>query len=256
MAVKATATLRDNFELLDDRPAVDPDSLDWGLNEWDAFALEEGVSLCERLGGETVVVTVADGTVEAVLRGCLARGAGRAVRVWDPGLGDADPLTVARVLAATVRREEPDLVLCGAQSSDAANAATGTALAAALELSRVTVVRAFEARTDALLVDRSLEGGAAETVRVRLPALLTIQTGINRPRHPNFRAIKQAAEKPLELRTLADLGLDLEGLHSLAGARLVGLRRPEGRGAAELIEGSTGEVAERVATIIREALAR
>lgn len=256
VAVKATATLDDDFELLDDPPAVDPDFLEWGLNEWDSFSLEEGVSLNERDGGETVVVTVAGEEADEVLRECLARGAQRAVRAWDPILEGADPLTIARVLAAVVGAEQPDLVLCGAQSSDAANAVTGTALAAALGLSRVTIVRAVDAAAGQLTVERELDGGAVEVVRLGLPALLTVQTGINHPRYASFRAIKQAADTPVQMRSLHDLGLDPQRLRATAGARLVGLARPQRPEGAELIEGSAGEVAERVAAIIREALAR
>ena len=135
------------------------------------------------------------------MRACLAKGADRALRVWDDALEGADPLAVARVLAAVVERESPDLVLCGVQSSDAVKGATGVALAAHLGLPRVAVVKAldYDAGSGSATVERELEGGLIELLRVRLPALLTIQTGINEPRYANLRAIKQAKEKPLEV---------------------------------------------------------
>src|SRR5205823_3302366 len=130
---------------------------------------------------------------------CLAKGASRGVRIWDDSLAGADALAVARVLAEAVRREQPDLVLCGVQSSDAVNSATGIGLAGFLDLPHVAVVRAISSEEGSLVVERELEGGLVEVVRVRLPALLTVQTGINEPRYANLRAIKQAREKPRDV---------------------------------------------------------
>ena len=107
VAVKQVAALDDEFELLDDGSGVDPDFVERELNEWDAFSLEAALQLRESTGddGEVVVVTVGDDEADEALLGCLARGADRAVRVWDDSLQGADPLAVARVLAAAVGRE-------------------------------------------------------------------------------------------------------------------------------------------------------
>ena len=103
--VKQVAVLDEEFELLDDRPGVDPDALDWELNEWDEFSLETALQLREGEGeGEVVVVSVGDEKSEEGLRACLAKGADRAQRIWDASLDGADPLAVARVLAAAVER--------------------------------------------------------------------------------------------------------------------------------------------------------
>ncbi|HEY1565485.1 MAG TPA: electron transfer flavoprotein subunit beta/FixA family protein, partial [Solirubrobacteraceae bacterium] len=191
VTVKQVAALDDEFELLDDGSGVDPDFLEFDLNEWDAFSLEAALQLREAAGdGEVVVLTVGDDEADEALLGCLARGADRAVRVWDESLKDADPLAVARVLAAAVGREEADLVLCGVQSSDAVNGATGVALAGYLDLPHVAVIKELEydAAGSTATVKRELEGGLVEVLRVRTPALLTIQTGINEPRYANLRA--------------------------------------------------------------------
>ena len=143
--VKEVAVLDEEFDLLEDRPGVDPDAIEWELNEWDDFSLEEALQLREAEGeGEVVVVSVGDEEAEEGLRACLAKGADRALRIWDDALEGADPLTVARVLAAVVERESPDLVLCGVQSSDAVQGATGVALAAHLGLPRVAVVKGLD----------------------------------------------------------------------------------------------------------------
>src|SRR5579862_2476197 len=139
--VKQVAALDDEFELLDDGSGVDPDGIEWDLNEWDSFSLEAAMQLREAAGGdgEVVAVTVGDDEAEEGLLSALAKGADRGVRIWDEELGGADALAVARVLAAAIEPESPDLVLCGVQSSDAVNSATGIALAGLLGLPHVAV---------------------------------------------------------------------------------------------------------------------
>jgi len=258
VCVKQVAALDDEFELEDDGLGVDPDFLERDLNEWDSFSLEAALQLREGAGGdghEVVAITVGDEEAEEALLGCLARGADRAVRVWDEDvLARGDVLATARALAAAVAREDADLVLCGVQSSDAVNGATGTALAGFLDLPRVAVVKRlqFDSSAGALTVDRELEGGLVERLRIALPALLTIQTGINEPGYATLRAIKQARDKPLEAITPGDLGLDSGELEQVAGARLQGLAPPERGEGAEMLEGSPAELANRILELVRE----
>jgi electron transfer flavoprotein beta subunit len=253
VAVKQVAALDDEFELLDDGAGVDPDFVERDLNEWDAFSLEAALLLKEAAGdGEVVAVSVGDDEAAEGLLTCLAKGADRGVRVWDDALEDADVLSVARVLAAAVERESPDLVLCGVQSSDAVNGATGVALAGHLGLPRVAVVKRLEVDAGVATVERELEGGLVEVLRLRCPALLTIQTGINEPRYATLRAIKQAREKPMDELGLGDLGLDADAVAAAAGSRRRRLRAPETGGGAEIIEGSPAEAAARIADIVKE----
>src|ERR1700751_2042883 len=210
--VNQVAALDDEFELLDDGSGVDPDFLELDLNEWDAFSLEAALLRREQTGedGEVVVVTVGDDEAEDALLGCLARGADRALRVWDDSLADADVLVVARALAAAVGWESPDLVLCGVQSSDAVNGATGVALAGFLEMPHVAVVKQldYDPAGATATVKRELEGGVGEVVGGRPPPLLRSKPGIKEPRYANLRAIKQPREKPLEVTTPQDLGIE------------------------------------------------
>jgi electron transfer flavoprotein beta subunit len=255
VCVKQVASLDEEFELLEGDGGVDPDFIEWDLNEWDTFSLEAALQLQEGDGGgEVVAVTVGDEEAEEGLLACLARGADRAVRVWDEALEGADLLAVARVLAAAVERESPDLVLCGVQSSDAVTGSTGTALAGYLDLAHVAVVKelSYDAGGSMLTVDRELESGLVEVVRIGLPALLTIQTGINEPRYATLRAIKQARDKPLATYGLEDLGLDASVLAAAAGARVMGLQTPERGEGAQLLEGSPAEMADRIVEIVQE----
>jgi electron transfer flavoprotein beta subunit len=248
--VKQVAVVDEDFELTGDGAGVDPDFLEWSLNEWDEFSVEAAL----QLGDEIVVVTVGDEEATEGLLSCLAKGADRAVRIWEDSLAGADALAVARVLAAVVGRESPDLVLCGVQSSDAVNSATGIGLAGFLDLPHVAVARAISVADASLTVERELEGGLVEVVRIGMPALLTVQTGINEPRYANLRAIKQAREKPLEVLDLAGLGLAASDLEAASGARLRRLAVPEAGEGAEMLQGSAAEVATRIREIVAERL--
>lgn len=255
VTVKQVAVLDEEFELLEDRPGVDPDAIEWDVNEWDNFSVEEALQLREAAGeGEVVVISVGGEEAEEGLRACLAKGADRAVRIWDGALEGADPLAVARVLAAAVERESPDLVLCGVQSSDGVHSATGVALAEHLGLARVAVVKAldYDAEAGAATVERELEGGLVELLRVRLPALLTIQTGINEPRYATLRAIKQAKEKPLDVVGLGELGLDSGVVEAAAGSRVRQVAHPDTGEGAEMLDGSPSELAARIAEIVKD----
>ena len=255
VTVKQVAVLDEEFELLEDRPGVDPDAIEWDVNEWDNFSVEEALQLREAAGrGDVVVISVGGEEAEEGLRACLAKGADRAVRIWDGALEGADPLAVARVLAAAVERESPDLVLCGVQSSDGVHSATGVALAEHLGLARVAVVKAldYDAEAGAATVERELEGGLVELLRVRLPALLTIQTGINEPRYATLRAIKQAKEKPLDVVGLGELGLDSGVVEAAAGSRVRQVAHPDTGEGAEMLDGSPSELAARIAEIVKD----
>ncbi len=247
VAVKQVATLGDEVEFTDDERDVDPDLLDFALNDWDSYSTEEALRIRERVGdGEVVVVSAGDEEAEGAMRRCLAMGADRGVRVWSDELRGADPITVARALAGVVGDESPDLVFAGVQSSDSVQAATGIALAELLDLPRVAVVTRIELGDGTARVDRELEGGVVDVTEVDLPALVTIQTGINEPRYATLRAIKQAEEKEIAVVEPGDVGEPAYRIRRMYVP-------PKGEG-AEMLDGSPENVAQRIAEIVRERL--
>lgn len=248
--IKRVTVLSEDFELEDG--VVDPADLEPELNDWDRFSVQAAVDLAAGDGDEIVVVTVGDDDAEEELRSCMALGAHRGIRAWSDALAAGDPLAVARVLAAVVEREQPDLVLCGAQSSDSAHGATGIALAGFADLTHVAVVRHVERDGAGLLVHRELEGGVVERLAVDLPALLTVQTGINEPGYATLRQIKQANQLPLDVLDLDDLGLDAAELAATAGVESTTLAAPERLATAQMLDGSAEEIAGRIAAILRE----
>jgi electron transfer flavoprotein beta subunit len=249
VCVKQVATLGDEVEFTPDERAVDPDYFEFALNEWDSYATEEALRIREAAGeGEVVVVTCGEEEAEDALRRCLAMGADRAVRVEGDGLPIADAITTARALAGVVSRESPDLVLCGVQSSDAVQGATGTALAELLGLPRVAVVKKLEWDRSAgrAVVHRELEGGLIDVCEVETPALLTIQTGINEPRYATLRAIKQAEQQEIEVVETADVGEP--------AARIRRMFVPAKGEGAEMLGDDPAEVARRIKELVEERL--
>jgi electron transfer flavoprotein beta subunit len=249
VCVKQVAVLGDEVEFTDDARDVDPDYLDFALNEWDSYATEEALRIREALGGEgdeVVVVSIGDAQVEEAMRRCLAMGADRGIRV--DYARSADPITVARLLAPVAQRESPDLVFCGVQSSDGVQAATGTALAELLGLPRVAVVTRIEWDPSAgrATVRRELEGGLLDLTEVDTPALLTIQTGINQPRYANLRAIKQAEQKQIEVVAAADQGEPAYRVRRMFAP-------PKGEG-AQILAGGPADIARRIREIVEERL--
>jgi electron transfer flavoprotein beta subunit len=244
VCIKQVATLGDEVEFTPDGRGVDPDYFEYALNEWDTYATEEAVRLKEAGDGEVVVVTCGDEESEAGLRRCLAMGADRAIRVESGELEPCDPISTARALAEAVRAEGPDLVLCGVQSADAVQGATGTALAELLGLPRVAVVKNLDYSADGAVVHRELEGGLVDVMEVQTPALLTIQTGINEPRYATLRAIKQAEQQEIEVLDLPDTGPPAARVRRM-------FVPPRGQG-ADMLGDDPGDVAAKIKQLVEE----
>lgn len=255
--IKQIAALDEDFELLEDGTGVDPDYLDYELNEWDDYSYEEALRIMETSeGGDVEVVPVTVGPEEAddALRQCLAKGGERGIRVWDDAIEGSDPSAIARILVKVAEREKPDLVFVGTLSSDHSFAQTGMNMAAGLGWPHVAVVNHLEYKPgdSKATVHRELEGGVEEKITIDLPAVLTIQLGINEPRYASLRGIKQAKSKEIEVQSHEDIGLtndDVGQAGSLSHMRRMVV--PE-KGQAELIEGTPAEQAARLAEIIKE----
>jgi electron transfer flavoprotein beta subunit len=256
VAVKQVVALDEDFELRDDGRDVDPDFFLRDLNEWDAYSLEEAVKIKEAAGAAIDVVAVCVGPEEAddVLRQCLAKGADRAIRVWDEAIEGSDPIAIARILAAVAKRESPDLLFAGVQSSDQSFASTGIATAAFLDWPHAAVVTRlnYTPGSTQAVFRRELEGGLLHEGDIQCPAVLTIQLGINTPRYASLRSIKQAAAKPIEVLAPADLGLGDGEIGEAGSASRVRRMYVPDKARAQLLEGDVAAQAEQLAAIIRD----
>lgn len=245
--VKHVGKLGDEFSFADDGRSILPEFFEYQLNEWDDTALEQALRTVEALGGgEVVVVTVGPAEAEDTLRKALAKGAHRAVRIWDEALSQADPIVIARMLAGVAVQEQAELIIVGAQSADHANGATGPAMARMLGLPCAALIVGTEwDGGKQITVTRELEGGLQHKVRLPVPALITMQTGANAPRYATMRMVKQAREKPL---ACVEAGAEASAYRAASTSRMA--VPPATR--AHMLEGSAAQVAQAVVNIFRE----
>ncbi|WP_436348523.1 electron transfer flavoprotein subunit beta/FixA family protein [Natronorubrum sp. FCH18a] len=254
VTVKEVATVEDEIEI--EGTEIADQYLGADLNEWDDYAIEEAVQLQEEgVADEVVTVTIGSEECEQTIRQALAKGADRAVRIWDDSLEGVDLLDVGaktEILSAVVEAEDPDLVLTGVQAGDDSFAATGVSVAENLGYEWGAVVNhlehAFE--DDVASVRRELEGGVEELTEIELPAVLTIQTGINEPRYASLRGIRQAQRKELDVQRLADIGVDESAID--ADLTLTDMYEPESESDATIWEGSPEETASELGDMLRD----
>jgi electron transfer flavoprotein beta subunit len=217
------------------------------MNEPDAYALEEALRLKEKHAGEVVVCSAGPTRVAQVLREALARGADRAIHVDDPTLASADAFVVADALAAAMKDENFDLVLTGLQSDDMGSAQTGVVLAERLGRPHATIVmevQVGESGSGLVRVKRELEGGWFQWVSLPLPAVLTIQSGINQLRYATLKGIMAAKKK--EIRVVA------AGAAAAARLKIASLYVPEKGKKTHMIGGSPAEAAKELVRRLRE----
>src|SRR5262245_16355820 len=214
------------------------------MNEPDAYALEEALRLKEKLSGEVVVCSAGPARVAQVIREALARGADRAIHVEDDGLASADAFVTSAALASAMKGEQFDLVLTGLQSDDQGFAQVGVILAEKLGLPHATIIMEVQAEGANLRVKRELEGGWFQWVAMPLPAVLTIQSGINQLRYATLKGIMAAKKKEVR-KAAAPAGL-------APRQTIASLYVPEKTKKTQLIDGSAPEAAKELVRRLRE----
>ncbi len=222
------------------------DGLTFEMNEPDSFALEEALRLKEKHGGQVVAITAGPVRAASTVREALAKGADRGVHIEDERYAQADCLATATALAAAIRREPHDLVLTGLQSDDVGFGQTGVVLAELLGLPHATIIMQIDASGGRLSCKRELEAGWFQTVNLPQPALLTIQSGINKVRYATLMGIKRARRKPFRRHTPEELGIDIPVSQVMRR-----LYPPEQTKQTEFLTGSSEEVAEELLNKLR-----
>ena len=215
--------------------------LGFEVNEPDAFALEEGLRLKEKHGGEVVVICAGPARAASALREAFAKGADRGIHIEDDSLARLDSFAVASALCAALKSESPDLILTGLQSDDLGYGQTGVVLAELLGLPHATIIMEVEKQEGAVKVKRELEAGWFQYVEMPLPAVLTIQSGINKVRYATLMGIKKAKTKELRRLTPAELGVDLRPQQHIKRVYV-----PQKTKQTQLIEGNPKEAAAKL----------
>jgi electron transfer flavoprotein beta subunit len=175
---------------------IDEDNLSFEINEPDAYALEEALQLREKHGGEVVVISAGPARVSQTIREALAKGADRGIHIE---VETVDTLRVANLLAAALQAEAPDLILTGLQSDDLGYGQTGVVLAELLGLPSSTIIMQVEILPGKVRVKRELEDGWFQHIEMPLPAVLTIQSGLNKLRYATLMGIKKAKSKEVKV---------------------------------------------------------
>jgi len=236
-----------------DGRTVEERDLVFDINECDRYALEEAVLLKEKFGGTVTALTLGPEGAADTLRRCLATGADRVIMLSDAAFAGSDAVTVAHILYRAIKDIQFDLVLAGAQASDDLQAQVGPVLAELLGTSHATIVTHLEIMNGKAKVHRELEGGLEAVVEIKLPAVITIQTGINVPRYVSIMGIRKAARQEIKQLGLSELGLkESEVGEAGSKTRVERLFLPVAEKNTEILTGSLGEIAARLAGIIRD----
>jgi electron transfer flavoprotein beta subunit len=223
------------------------EDVSYEVNEPDAYALEEALRQKEKHGGEVVVITAGPARASQVLREALAKGADRAIHLEDPAFVSQDAFNIARAFAAAIKEEEFDLIFTGLQSDDYGYAQTGVILADLLGWPHATIIMQIEKQDGGIKVKRELEAGYFQFIEMPLPAVLSIQSGINKLRYATLIGIKQAKNKPLRKVSLGDVQSSL-GENQL---KIEKLYIPQKTKKTEMLDGAPGEIAKKLIEKLR-----
>ena len=233
---------------------IEKEGLVFDINEWDNYAVEEAILLKEKYGGTVTAISMGPEEVNEILRKALAMGADQAIRLTDPGFEGSDGYAIARVLSQAINPLAYDIVLTGVQAEDDGYGQVGPTLAELLGIRHVAIVNQIEGiENGRARVHRELEGGLDEVIDVELPAVLTIQTGINEPRYVSIMGIRKVAQKETKVLGLQDLGMKLEEAGEPGSMTVVEkvFFPPVGKG-AQILEGTIDEISDKVITILKE----
>jgi len=247
-------TTEAEIAIRDDGRGIKKEGLVFDINEADNYAVEEALLLKEEFDGAITVLTVGSEAADETLRMCLAKGADKAVRLTDERFEGSDSFATAGILAEAIKDMDYDLVLTGCMADDDGAAQVGVTLAEMLAIPHAALVVSTELEDDeeSMTVHRELEGGLHEVLEIELPALLTIQTGINEPRYASIFGIRKAMKKKIEVLHLDDLDLAEEAVCE-AGSRtsLVKLFIPVVTAQATILEGPPEQVSGELVTILK-----
>ena len=244
-------TAENEIEVNGDGSDIERDDLVYSVNEWDNYAVEEAIQIRDNVGGSVTVVTVGDDESEEVLRREMAMGADNGILLTDDAFEGSDGKGIATLLKAAVEKGKYDLILTGAQADDGAGQVGGM-LAAMLDYPYASLVNKVEVDGDKLKVGREIEGGNQEMNEIAMPCVLSIQTGINEPRYVGIRGIRKVASVDIPELGAGDLGVDASAVGE-AGATVKRLDYfvPELGEGAEMLEGSTEEIVEKLVELLK-----
>ena len=243
VCLKQVPDTESQIKIGSDGKSIMTDDIKWVMNPYDEFGVEEALRLKEKHGGEVTVVGLGPKRVTESIRTALAMGADKGILISDEALDGSDSLANAKAIAAAVKDLDYDLIFTGQRGVDDDLGLVGATIAELLGIPQLSLINKVEVAEDgkSVKVNRPIEGETL-VIESTLPALITAQKGLNEPRYASLPGIMKAKKKPLEEKTLADLGLDSaefgEGARKL---KILELTPPPGRVAGKIVEGETAQ---------------
>jgi electron transfer flavoprotein beta subunit len=245
-------TSENEIRINKDGTDIEREDLVYSVNEWDNYAVEEAIRIRDKIGGSVTVVSVGDSESEEAIRREMAMGADRGVLLSDEAFAGSDGRGIAAILKGFIETGKFDLVLTGVQADDGAGQVGGM-LSAMLKWPFASLVNSIEVVNEKTLkIGREIAGGNQEMNKIDLPCVLSIQTGINEPRYVGIRGIRKVASVEIPVYGISKISVSKELIgNAHAAVKKVDYFVPELGKGAEILEGSTDEVIDRLIEILK-----
>jgi electron transfer flavoprotein beta subunit len=240
-------------QIAGDGKSIKTDDIKWIMNPYDEIAVEEALRIKEAQGGAVTILSLGAQKAQETIRTALAMGADKGIHINDPAAQGSDALATAKILAAALKQMPYDLIIAGHRAVDEDNFQVGAAVAELLGIPQISMVIKEELADGKIRCHRVIEGGTV-VVEASLPVLFTTQRGLNEPRYASLPGIMKAKKKPLDVKTVADLGLDAAAVgQANRKVRINALRYPPQRQAVKMVQGETpAEIAASLVKVLHE----
>ncbi len=235
--VKQVPDTESLIQIAGDGVSIKTEDLKWVMNPYDEFAVEEALRIKEAQGGTVTILSMGPAKAMETIRTALAMGADKGIHINDPAAEGSDALGIAKALAAAVKQVPFDLIIAGMRAVDGDNYQVASAVAEILGIPQITQVIKEEITGDTIRCHQVVEGGIA-VIEAKLPVLFTTQRGLNEPRYASLPGIMKAKKKPVDAKTVADLGVDAGSVGAQhRKVKVVALKPPPTRKAITMIQG-------------------
>ncbi len=241
--IKKTPNTEAKIEPTPDGKSLNFASVKFITNPYDEFAVEEAIKVATQVGNsEVVAVSFSDDAAKDLVLKALAMGADRGLIIGNEGLENLDSLAIAKVLAKVCQDEKADLIFCGKQGIDDDNMHVGVMVAELLGRPHINVVSKLEVQGQEATVFREIEGGQLEKYKVKLPAVIGASKSLNVPRYTSLPGIMKAKKKPLDKKTVDDIGLNKASLLAVSKTQVLAYTLPKAKPAGKVFKGKPPEV--------------
>ena len=251
--VKQVPDTESLVQIADDGVSIKTQDIKWIMNPYDELAVEAALQIKEAQGGTVTILSLGPEKTLETIRTALAMGADQGVHINDPAAEGSDSLATAKLLAAALKDIPYELIIAGHRAVDEDNYQVASAVAEILGIPQVSMVNKVELADGKIICDRTIEGGTV-VVEAALPALFTTQRGLNEPRYASLPGIMKAKKKPVDIKTVADLGVEAAQVGAAnRKVKIKALSLPPERQAVRMVEGETaGDKAAAMVKILHE----